>query len=311
MIRKAVLLSRELRAPFLAVSAAPVLVGTSLAFRQTGGWDWGLFGCALGGVLLLHAGANVINDYFDHLSGADAANAEFVSPYSGGSRLIQDGLLAPREVLVLALACFAGGVAVAAYLAARVGAGVLAFGLAGLAAGFCYTCPGVNLAGRGLGEAVVGLAFGLLPVAGAHFVQTGRLAACTVLPGAVPSLLVAAILLINQFPDVNADRLAGKRNLVVRMGRRKAARVYAALMLSWPAPLAAAVAGGTLPPASLLALLPLGLAARASALAVTRYDDPAGLRPAHGMTILTALLTAVFMALTVVADRLLRRGGGA
>ncbi|MBN1556614.1 MAG: hypothetical protein JW951_00550, partial [Lentisphaerae bacterium] len=88
-----------MRAEFLPASGIAVLVGTALARYETGAADWGAAGLLLAAVLLIHAGGNTANDYFDHRSGNDAANTRFVRPFTGGSRMIQRGLLAPREVL--------------------------------------------------------------------------------------------------------------------------------------------------------------------------------------------------------------------
>jgi 1,4-dihydroxy-2-naphthoate octaprenyltransferase len=120
-------LFHELRAAFLPASLLAVFVGTALAFYRTGRWHWPLFLACVGGVGTIHAGANVLNDYCDHLGGSDAANTEFVRPFTGGSRLIQQGRLTPREVRAFGLVLLAVGVVIGLSLVWWCGIGVLAF----------------------------------------------------------------------------------------------------------------------------------------------------------------------------------------
>ena len=305
--RKWVLLLCELRAPFFTASAVPVMLGTALAFYDTGTCDWVLFGLALAGVVLIHGGSNVANDYFDHRSGNDEANTEYVRPFTGGSRMIQRGLLTPGEVLGLAVACFALALMPGAYLTYRGGWPIPALAAIGALGGFFYSAPPVSLAARGLGEGVVALNFGVLPVVGAYFLQTGRIswdAAAFSLPVAV---LVLAILFINQFQDMNADRAVGKRNWVVRLGRRASSRIYAVLLVAWAVPILWGAAAGRLPLHTLLAVMPLALAVPAIARTWRAYDEPARLAPANALTVLVHLSAGVlFTAGLVWAGR----GGG-
>lgn len=299
---KPILLLQELRAPFFTASVVPILVGTSLAFYHTHSWNWPLFLLALAAIVLIHAGANVANDYFDHLSGNDAANVDYVRPFTGGSRMIQNKLLSPREVLTLSLACFAAGGAIGVYLAAKLGFLLLAFGIVGMLGGFFYTAPPLSLVSRGIGELVIGINFGVLPVVGAYFVQTGAVrweAALFSLPVAV---LISAILFINQFQDYEADKVVGKRNWVVRLGRRKSVWVFAAMMsICWVLPIVAAVVLKAGPVLCLIALIP-GLAAfKAIRTAFAHYDHPRQLTPANAMTVISHLAIGLLLSISLVA----------
>jgi hypothetical protein len=97
----------EIRAPFFTATVVPILLGAVIAWARADTFHWGYFLLTMAGGLLLHIGANVANDYFDHLSGADEMNVEFVRPFTGGSRMIQEGLLTPKAVLTGALAALA------------------------------------------------------------------------------------------------------------------------------------------------------------------------------------------------------------
>jgi 1,4-dihydroxy-2-naphthoate octaprenyltransferase len=301
------LLLAELRAPFLTASAVPVLVGTATAYYQTGAWHWPVFLWTLAGVALIHSGANVANDYYDHLSGNDAANTDFVRPFTGGSRLIQKGLLAPAEVRRLSLVCLALGGAIGIFLAVRCGWPVLLLGLVGIAGGVFYSAPPAQLAARGLGELTIAVNFGVLPVLGAHFVQTGRFsweAALIALPVAI---LIAAVVFINQFQDCAADGAVGRRNWVVRLGRKRAARVFALLVGVWPLPLAAAIWTGAAPDTAWIALPPLALAAVAIPFARRYHDDPRRLTPANAATIAMHAAAGLLLAAALVWARLAER----
>ena len=207
-----------------------LVIGTAAAFAMTGEFHPGLFAIALAGTLCLHGGANVANDYFDHLSGNDAGN-HHLTPFSGGSRVIQDGLLSPGRVLAGACVLWAAGAGAGAALFGLTGSYfVLALMVAGLLGGYAYTASPARLGHRGVGELVVAVLFGVLPVAGAFTVQAGRCEAWVLAPGALTGLVVALILFINEFPDEEADRAVGKRTLVVRLGRARAAKLFTVLL---------------------------------------------------------------------------------
>jgi len=96
------------RPKFLVASAAPVLVGSSLGYAVSGSFNPLLFVLALLGIMSLHAGANLANDYYDHISRNDWLNRN-PTPFSGGSRYIQDGVLSARAILLMSLTCLAVG----------------------------------------------------------------------------------------------------------------------------------------------------------------------------------------------------------
>jgi 1,4-dihydroxy-2-naphthoate octaprenyltransferase len=250
----------ELRAPFLTGTLVSIFLGTAIAWTRNNVFNFGFFLLALLGGIFLHLGANVANDYFDHKSGNDEVNKEFIRPFSGGSRTIQLGLLSPREVLAGALLFYAAAILIGVYFALTVGIFIFAIGLFGVFSGFFYTAPSLNLAGSGLGEILVGINFGTLMTLGAYYVQTGILALEPILASAPISFLIAAILYINEFPDYTADKTVGKNNWVVRLGKAKAAYGYAVIVLGAYIAVLLSVALGVSPPQVLFALIPLPLA---------------------------------------------------
>lgn len=251
------------RAPFLSASIIPVLVAGAYA-AQTQSFSWLPFLLSLVGAASVHIAANTWNDMYDWQSGADKINHDYFLPYSGGSRAIELGLITEQGLMRIALGAL--GVALAAGLAiAALGSPiVLPLGLVGAAAAWAYTAPPLRLiARRGLGELLIGIAFGPLLSVGAVAAMTGQIDPVAALLGVPVGLLTTAILWINEFPDAPSDALAGKNHLVVTIGTSAARWGYAALLLGAYGVLGLLVASGSLQPAALLAMLTLPLAARA------------------------------------------------
>ena len=285
------------RAPFFTGSLAPVAVGTALAVHQAGAANWLLAALALLALVCLHAGANLANDYYDHVSGNDAINRSYAAPFTGGSRFIQEGRVRPGEVLAASLVSLGLGGAIGAYLVWAVGWPLLLLGVIGAVTGLCYSAPPLKLSYRGLGEFCVLLDFGVLSVLGAYYVQAKAFSWGAGLAGLVVGLLMANVLWINQFQDAEADAAVGKRHWVVRLGRRKATAVHAAVFTAAYLCIVAGIGSGAFPPWAALGLLSLPLAVRASTVAITNHDRLDSLRPANVSTIAAHLATSLLMAL--------------
>ena len=293
----------ELRAPFLTATLVSIILGTTIAWVRSDAFNIGYFLLALVGGIFLHLGANVSNDYFDHKSGNDEVNKDFVRPFSGGSRTIQLGLLSPREVLAGALLFYAAAIVIGAYFTLTVGPVVIVLGLIGVISGFFYTAPFLNWASKGFGEILVGVNFGALMTLGAYYVQTG-IVSVEPLAASIPvSLLIAAILYINEFPDYTADKAVGKRTWVVRLGRGKAVYGYAAIVLgSYGFVLLNSLLGIT-PLQALFALIPLPLALIAVKHAFKFHSEPRKLALANALNIVFHLLTSLLLSLGYLLSR--------
>lgn len=245
--------------------------------------------------LLAHAAANVLNDYHDALNGADAANQDGLFPFTGGSRLIQNGdvtLQATRRLAwgLLILVALAG-----LLLAGARGNGLLLVGAAGLLLAWAYSAPPLALMSRGLGELAVAASWWLV-VAGADFVLRGQFAALPLLVAPTLALLVANILLINGVPDAPADAAVGKRTLAVRLGPQKAARLYLLIALVAHGWLALGVLTHWLPTLAWWGLVSLPTSLWAAHLLSCQIHQPTTLRPAIKLTIATAVLHSVALA---------------
>ncbi|UCF79552.1 MAG: 1,4-dihydroxy-2-naphthoate octaprenyltransferase [Candidatus Eiseniibacteriota bacterium] len=303
-MKKILLLAEELRAPFLTASIVPVLLGAAVAWSETGEFSLSLFLLALVAGVCLHAGTNVVNDYFDHKSGNDEINVEYVRPFTGGSRLIQKGLLSPRTVLVEALVLFAVGGAIGIYLAVVRGPVILVLGVIGGLCGFFYTAPPVNIAARGVGELTVGLNFGVLMTLGSYYIQAGRFSTGAFLASLPVAILIADVLFINEFPDFTADKAVGKNHLVVRLGKERAVWGYLALTLSAYLAVLIPVMTRAIPPYCLLALVTVPIAMKAINTAILNYADSAKLAPANAATIMLHLFIGVLVAAGFILDRI-------
>ncbi len=285
---------KELRAQFLTVSVLPVILAAALARYETGTWNPILFCLTLAGVVFLHFGTNTANDYYDHISGTDKANTEYVSPFTGGSRLIQNGAIAPRTVLIMSISFFAAASAAGALIYISAGPVVIFLGIFGIFLGFFYTAPPVRLAGRGLGEIAVLTGFWLMSI-GTYFVQTGSINLHSII-GTLPlALLTTAIIVINEFQDIKSDELTGKRTLVVRLGRKRSVWLFAGIILSAFIPVIAGILAAGVPLLALVGLLPVPLALKAISTAREHYDSPEKLIPGNGSTILCHLATGILL----------------
>ena len=295
----------ETRAPFFTATIVPIVLGSVIAWARGEPFHWGLFFLTLLGGLLLHAGANMINDYMDHLRGTDAVNVEFVRPFTGGSRMIQEGLLTPQQILTASMLCLASGSVVGLYLTSVRGWAILLIGAIGLFSAVFYVTPGFSLSAIGVGELFIGLNFGVLMTLGAHAVQTGRFSWEPVVASLPVALLIAAVLYINEFQDAAADGAVGRRHLVVRLGKRLAAQGYAALMLAVYLSLLLGVLLDSVTPWALLGLLTVPLAFKAVRVALAHYDDSQQLAPANAVTIQVHLLTGLLVIVGYLLQGLL------
>lgn len=293
---------RELRAPFASASIMPVLVGGASAFSVLGGLDWWLFAVTMVGVVLLHLGANVTNDYYDFVGGTDVVN-RFRTPFSGGSPFLVERRLSPRRVLRLGQGLLATGALVGLYLVYAMGEDgwvVLLMGMIGVGGGYFYSAPPLSLASRGWGELAVGSLFGALAVLGTYFIQTTSFTLEALVASLPVSIWVAAVLWINQIPDMEADSGTGKRTMVVRLGVERSIEAYAAMQVSAAAIITGGVILGLLPLAAMVATAALVPAMGAVAvLRRTRGLFP-GVIPGQGLTIITQLAGGLLLCAGII-----------
>lgn len=290
-----------MRVPFLTATIVPVVLGTVVAWSMLKVFNPIYFVLTLVGAVCLHAGANVINDYFDYKSGCDLVNVDFVSPFSGGSRLLPEGLLKPRDVYKFAMFFFGVASVIGIFLAFERGWAILVLGVIGILSGYFYV---TYLSTWGVGEFFVGLSFGPFMVLGSYFVQ-GQSLSLEPLVASIPvGLLITNVLWINEIPDYNADKHVGKKTLVVRLGREKAANVYAAIMIASYISTVLGVVAKIMPVTTLISLATLPLALKAIKIAREHSREPLKMAPANASTILIHLFTGLLLVLGYILSAL-------
>ena len=292
-----------IRAPFFTASAIPVLVGTALAWNRTGRFNWFKFILVLIGVPMFNAGTNLANDYYDHKTVNDEANVN-LTPFSGGSRVIQKGIVPPKQMLIGSFLFFGLGSVIGLYLnAVTPGNLILYLGIFGLLTGFFYTATPVLIGYRGIGELIVGLDLGVLAVIGAFYVQTQSLSWSAFWISLPIGFLVAAILYINQFPDYDADKAVNKKHLVVRLGKKKAVYGYYLLIAATYLVIAGSVLFKMVTPFALISLMTLPISLGAIKILRTNYDKITELIPAQAKTVQTHLFTGLLLSIGMVIGR--------
>jgi len=288
-----------MRLPFLTATFIPIFVGAAVANLSGFSVDWGWLGLTLLGGSLLHIGTNTANDYFDHTSGTDEANYNYMVPFSGGSRSIQMGLISAKGMLTVAVVSFALSAVVGIPLIQKAGMSVLWLGLIGFLSGLFYTAPPFRFASRkGLGELLIGLNFGPLMVAGSALVQTGQLLPEAFLAGIPIGLLVAAIVYVNEFPDHDGDKATGKDTLIVVFGPEKARIGYVLLVAGAFISIVVMALNGTFPMLTLIALVASYFGVRAIQVLYKYYDDRL-LQPANAGTINMHFVTGALFCIGI------------
>lgn len=274
------------RPKFFPASFLPVLVGTAWGVAAAGMLDGVVFAFALVATLCVHAGANVLNDVGDEDVGTDRINADRIYPYTGGSQFIQSGILTKHKMSRLGAGLIAVAAASGVVLLLLEGPVILAFGFAGVSLAVLYSIGPLRLSSLGLGEAAVAIGFGVLPVTGAAWLQSGVVDLDVILFSLPVSAWVAAILLINEVPDIAADAATGKRTLPVRLGRDGTSVLYFALHATAALAVVILTLEGSLPLAApLVPLALLVLAYRARAAIRRGVDDRAALTGAIETTL--------------------------
>ena len=176
-----------------------------------------------GAILLIEVGKNAVNDLYDFRSGTDTdVRPEERSPFSGGKRVLVEQLLTEKQLIQIGWYAFAVAAAFALALSLTVSPLLLILGVIGVAVAYAYSAPPLQLSYRGLGELAVFLIYGPGLIIGMYAALTNSVSTVVMVASVTMGLLIANVLLLNEFPDERPDREAGKRTLVVRMGRKRA-----------------------------------------------------------------------------------------
>ncbi|MDD3762777.1 MAG: prenyltransferase [Nevskiales bacterium] len=282
----------SVRPNFMILSPLCVLLGIGVAVAQGVQIDTGLAVLAVIGGMLAHAAVNLLNEYDDFRSGLDSITVR--TPFSGGSGTLPAHPDAAQATLFAGIACLVGTTLIGLYVVTVRGFGIVPLGLLGLVIVVAYTPwitrrPLLCLFAPGIG-------FGPLMVMGTAYVLTGSYSWSAVWASLVPLFLVSELLLVNQFPDVEADRQVGRHHLPISIGRKASARVFAAFVLAAFAVIGAGLAVGAFPPWAAIGLLPLPAALYLARNVVRQADNQPALVPLLGINVGVILGTILLLS---------------
>jgi 1,4-dihydroxy-2-naphthoate octaprenyltransferase len=303
-LAKVIIWIKELRAPFFTATIVPIILGAVMAWYEFKVFNVMRFILTLIAALCLNAGTNMINDYFDYKSGCDLhpVYQKFWAPFFGGSRLLPLGMLKSRDVYIAGLLSFGLGGALGIFLALEAGWIIILLGVIGFISGYFYV---THLSTLGIGEFFVFLNLGPLMVIGSYYVQVQTFAIEPIAASIPIGVLIANVLLVNEIPDYIADRSVGKNTLVVRLGRKRAADLYAILMGVAYASLVVGVGARLMPVYSLMALATLPMALKSIKVVRKHHEEPPKMVSANVGSILVHLITGLLLVASYALNGLL------
>lgn len=285
------------RAPFLTLAPVIVLLGLGTALWETGGQiNYGYFLLALIGALAAHISVNALNEYTDFKTGLDDLTQR--TPFSGGSGALQNQPDLAKQSLALGVISALVVAVIGVFFLLKMGWDIIPLGILGLLVIVAYTpllthSPLTCLVAPGLG-------FGLLMVMGTDYVLSGHYSLSAFWASLVPFFLVNNLLLLNQFPDVDADKQVGRRHYPLVMGREKSTMLYGVQLLLAYLALILAVLLGYLPWPTLLGLITIVIAIPTYRGVRLYANDIEKLIPFLAKNVMINLLTPLLMALGLI-----------
>jgi len=286
----------ETRPQFLLLSVVLAFLGNAIAWHD-GFFHLGYALLAFLGLLLCHIGVNVLNDYFDYKSGIDLKTKR--TPFSGGSGILPAAQMTPRQVFWLGMGSFLLAVPIGVYFVIVAGWALLPLLLV---AAFCTLLYTPLLTRLGWPEWAPGAGMGTLPVLGTYFIQVTDYTGAAIIAAIPSGILVHNLLLLNEFPDIPADREAGRRTLPITIGKNGAWLIYSVLTIGVYIWIAYWVAVGEMPLFALIALLTLPFALKAI-WGGRKYNDMSQLVPAMANNIMVVLLTQFLLGVGYILAR--------
>ena len=272
---------KALRYHFIPPSIFPATLGALVAWAGNHTFYPLYFLLVLVGVVINHIALNMADDYFDFKHAVDHLTSEEKNPYSGGSGTLSSGLIHPPSMFKAFVLCFGITVTIGLYLTILRGLPILLFGLLGVFCSIFYTAPPISFSHHGLGELGQLVCFGTVIGMGSYFVQTQNLSLEAFLATLPLGIMLFSMIIINEIPDYEEDRLAGKLTLVARYGKWQGAKLYIA---SWTCTYMVVICGtllGLLPLPTLLSLVSLPSALRSIHTLRVNYNNPLRLAPAN------------------------------
>jgi len=285
----------ETRPSFLLLPVVVAFLGTCIAWYD-GFVNIAYAFLAFMGLLFCHISVNVLNEYFDYKSGIDFETVK--TPFSGGSGILPSALLNPKRVFWFGSASFLITIPIGIYFVVATGWLLLPILIIGAICILFYTPIITKL---GWPEWSPGLGLGTLPILGFYYIQTATYTWPAVVASIPSGMLVYNLLLLNEFPDTEADKKAGRKTLPILMGKTRASRVYSVLTVIVYLWIVGGVVAGMMPSFSLIVLLTLPFAVKAIKGAL-KYREM--IMPAMANNVLVVLLTQLLLGIGYILSRL-------
>jgi 1,4-dihydroxy-2-naphthoate octaprenyltransferase len=284
------------RAPFLILTPACIILGLGTAVANQPNINLNFLGLALLGGLLAHISVNTLNEYFDFKTGLDLLTIK--TPFSGGSGALPAKPLMLNAVLAVGIASLIATLMIGLFFIWQYGMGIFPLGLIGVLLIIFYTgwinkYPYFCLVAPGIG-------FGVLMVVGTQYVLVGQYLPLSSMVAVVPFLLVNNLLLLNQYPDIEADSQVGRNHLPIAYGIKRSNVVYGLSALAATVAIVAYILVGFLPTISLISILPLPLAVYALSGAV-KYGGNIGSYPRYlAANVAVSVLTPLLLGISLI-----------
>jgi 1,4-dihydroxy-2-naphthoate octaprenyltransferase len=220
------------RPPFHIVGILPFILGTFLAYRLTSVFNLEVFILGVSGVIMIMLSTYHSGEYFDY-KGDILSNQLHKNQFAGGTRMLPSGKIPPAIALWTSVITFivAAAIGIILQFVYKTGTYTLVLGALGAFPGFFYSTPPVRLVKRGIGEIFIGFCYGWLPVASAYYIQTGTIAPIIHWLAIPIGLSIFNVILLNEFPDYEADKATDKKNLLYRTGKQKGIILYMVISL--------------------------------------------------------------------------------
>ena len=281
------------RLPFHSVGVLPFVLGILIAWHEGYATKWGVVALATLAVICIMAATYLSGEYYDYPT--DSANSSY-NRFSGGSRVLQKGLVSRRRVLPAAIVALglAGVIGLIIQFVFKTGPFTIPLGILGMVCGFFYSSNPLRWAYRGVGEMLIFVCYGWLTVNTAYYLQTGKFDLVPTLVSIPIAISIFLVIFINEFPDFNSDQAAGKNNLVVRLGLERSTVLYSILAAACFVTIPLTVLGGAprlMLALSLLTLIPIIW--NIVALARKQYLQPKSLETICALTLILNLGTTL------------------
>lgn len=296
---------------FVPPSIFPATIGAVVSWTVNQSFSLWYFFLVLLGVTVNHIALNMTDDYFDFKHAVDRRKPGDKNPYTGGSGTLTSGVIMPKDMVRVFTLLYLGTLIIGIYLTMLRGLPVLAFALFGVFCSIFYTAPPISFSHHGLGELGLLVNFGVTIGLGSYFVQAQQISIEALFATLPCGIMLFSMIIINEIPDREEDKKAGKLTLVARYGNQAGIKLYVG---SWAATyliIGLGVALQVLPPLTLIALLSFPLAYRSIKVLREHHTNPLRMTPAnldmikaHGVTSLMLIGAYALEGLTNGSDRI-------